>query len=76
MANDPRARPTAQQLRELLTGVQLEAGRSAGPPSSFQGAPFIPPPRPYAGDNTPTVRAPIKQPRRKRLFGLFGVEDR
>lgn len=83
MANDARARPTAEQFRELLTGVQLQPGPSAGPPNafqgpgSFQGLPFIPPPRPYgAGDNTPTVHAPIKQPRRKRLFGLFGVQDR
>jgi serine/threonine protein kinase len=77
MANDARARPTAEQFRELLTGVQLGPGPSAGPPSSFEGLPFIPPPRPYeVGDNTPTVHAPLKQPRRKRLFGLFGVQDR
>jgi serine/threonine protein kinase len=77
MANDARSRPTAEQLRELLTGVQLGPGRSAGPSSPFPGVSFVPPPRPYdTGDNTPTVHAPIKQPRRKRLFGLFGVQDR
>jgi serine/threonine protein kinase len=77
MVNDARARPTAEQFRELLTGVQLGPGQPAGPPSSFQGPAFIPPPRPYdMGDNTPTVHAPLKQPRRKRLFGLFGIQDR
>jgi hypothetical protein len=60
----------------LLTGVQLGPGPSDGPPSAYRGPAFIPPPRPYDPDDTPTVHAPLKQPRRKRLFGLFGVEDR
>jgi serine/threonine protein kinase len=81
MANDPRARPTAEQLRELLTGVQLRPNGSGGPPSAYQAPAFIPPPRPVPpspGDDTPTVRGPrLGQPaRKKRLFGLFGVEDR
>jgi serine/threonine protein kinase len=79
MANDPRARPTAEQLRELLTGIQLAPNGSAGPPSAYQAPAFIPPPRPVPpalGDDTPTVRGPHGQPRKKRLFGLFGIEDR
>jgi serine/threonine protein kinase len=77
MANDPNARPTAEQLRELLTGVRLEPGHPAGPPSSYHAPAFIPPPRPvppFANDDTPTAR--FEKPRKKRRFGLFGVEDR
>jgi serine/threonine protein kinase len=79
MANDPRARPTAEQLRELLTGVQLTRGGPAGPPSAYQAPAFIPPPRPMPptpGDDTPTVHSPVKRARKKWLFGLLGIEDR
>ena len=80
MANDPRSRPTAEQLRELLTGVQLTRGGPAGPPSAYQAPAFIPPPRPMPpttpGDDTPTVHAPVKRGRRRWLFGLLGIEDR
>jgi serine/threonine protein kinase len=79
MANDPASRPTAEQLRELLIGVQLPS--PPGPPPTFQshGSTFIPPPRmtPVApGDDTPTVHAPLKQPKKKRFFGLLGIQDR
>jgi serine/threonine protein kinase len=75
MANEPGARPTAEQLRELLTGVQLGSGGGPGsPPSAFHAPAFIPPPRPTPPDpcdDTPTVRRPLDQPSRRRLFGLF-----
>lgn len=66
MANDPRSRPTAEQLRDLLTKVDLS-----------RGAPSVPPPRtgPLA-DDTPTVRSPLKPPRKKWLFGLLGIQHR
>jgi len=66
IANDPAARPTAEQLRDLLTGVQL------GGPSSC----FVPPPRLTGGDDTPTVHTVPDPPRRKRFFGLLRVQHR
>jgi serine/threonine protein kinase len=64
MHNDPRARPTAEQLRGLLDRVQVN------PPAP----PFIPPPRFAAADNTPTVHT--KPARKKWFFGLLGIQDR
>ena len=79
MANDPASRPTAEQLRELLGGVQLAP--PPGPPAAFQShaSSFVPPPRsmPVApGDDTPTVHSPLKQSKKKWLFGLLRIEDR
>ena len=65
MANDPAARPTAEQLRDLLTKIDLEPG---GPP--------VPPQRWSPGDDTPTVRAQFKPAKKKWLFGLLGIQDR
>jgi eukaryotic-like serine/threonine-protein kinase len=87
MANDPRARPTAEQLRELLTGLQLNTNGRSGPPTLYRSAAFVPPqytqPRPVPpvsptldrSDETPTVHTNPKRPRGKRkwLFGGFGV---
>jgi serine/threonine protein kinase len=67
MANDPASRPTADQLRDLLTKVELDG------PSGGTG---VPPPRLGLGDDTPTVRSPLKPARKKWLFGLLGVQDR
>ena len=64
MANDPGSRPTARQLRDMLTAVQLE------PPSGS-----VPPPRHAPGDDTPTVRT-ARQPKKKWLFGLLGIQNR
>ena len=66
MANDPASRPTAQQLGDLLTKVDLEG----------RGGPFVPPPRYVNGDDTPTVRHQLKPPKKKWLFGLLGIQDR
>jgi serine/threonine protein kinase len=88
MANDPRARPTAEQLREMLSGLRLDANGRYGPPPPYRSSTFVPPqftqPRPVPpvgptlnpGDETPTVHTESpKQPRGKRkwLFGGFGV---
>jgi serine/threonine protein kinase len=88
MANDPRARPTAEQLRELLTGLQLGSNGRSAPPTLYRSSTFVPPqytqPRPVPpvsptrdpSDETPTVHTDgPKQHRGKRkwLFGGFGV---
>jgi len=65
MANDPASRPTAEQLRDLLTKIDPEPG---GPP--------VPPPRWSPGDDTPTVRAQLKPVKKKWLFGLLGIQNR
>ena len=85
MANDPRARPTAEQLRELLTGLHLDQGNHHGPPTVYRSATFVPPrpstldPRPLpptsptrspGHDETPTVHTQgRKRGRRKWPFG-------
>jgi serine/threonine protein kinase len=67
MANDPASRPTAEQLRDLLTQVDMD--RPAPPP--------VPPPRTGSrGDDTPTVRSQLKPARKKWLFGLLGIQHR
>jgi len=63
MANDPASRPTAQQLLDLLTKVDLDPG-----------TPAVPPPRHGMGDDTPTVRSPLKP--RKKWLGLLGIQHR
>lgn len=67
MANDPGERPSAEELRTLLTDLRLD-----GPPPPS----FVPPPRYSTGDETPTVRTSMKPSMRKRIFGLLGIEDR
>jgi serine/threonine protein kinase len=63
MANDPRDRPTAEQLRDMLAGLHLAPG--AAPP---------PPPAVYrsasSGDDTPTVNTTGngKRARKRWLF--------
>jgi hypothetical protein len=65
MANDPASRPTAEQLRDLLTKIDLD-----------KTGPIVPPPRWTPGDDTPTVRAQFKPHKKKWLFGLLGIQDR
>jgi serine/threonine protein kinase len=68
MANEPRARPTAEQLRELLNGLHIDAGETQRAPTVYRSSTFVPPrpvqPRPVPpvtptthtqGDETPTV---------------------
>jgi tRNA A-37 threonylcarbamoyl transferase component Bud32 len=58
MANDPRARPTAEQLRELLTGLHLRAPGQQPPPTVYRASTFQPPaPRPMSSD--PRPRPPV-----------------
>ena len=42
MANEPRARPTAEQLRELLAGLHLGPGHQT-PPTIYRASTFQPP---------------------------------
>jgi serine/threonine protein kinase len=68
MANDPAARPTAEQLRDLLADLQLRPSRSgrttpaAAPPGSAG--------TPRAQDETPTVVT--EEPRRAKRRWPFG----
>jgi len=85
MANDPRARPTAEQLRELLGGLHLGPTGQQAPPTIYRSSTFIAPePRPvppvsptrdvHGPDETPTVHTKGgKRGKRRWLFGGFGV---
>jgi serine/threonine protein kinase len=67
MANEPRARPTAEQLREMLNGLHIDAGETQRAATVYRSSTFVPPrpvpPRPVPpvlpthtqGDETPTV---------------------
>jgi eukaryotic-like serine/threonine-protein kinase len=78
MANEPRARPTAEQLREMLNGLHLAPGGPPPPPPtvyrsthSFGTPRPIPPTSQTQGDETPTVHTERKK--RKWFLGGFGV---
>jgi tRNA A-37 threonylcarbamoyl transferase component Bud32 len=85
MANDPRARPTAEQLREMLGGLHLGVGGKQAPPTVYRSSTFMTPdPRPvppvsptrevHGADETPTVHTEgRKRGKRRWLFGGFGV---
>ncbi len=79
MANESRARPTAEQLRELLSGLQLGSAAHLSPPTVYRSSTFtpprpVPPVTPTRGDETPTVNTDgARRSRRKWLFGGFGV---
>ncbi|GIE05882.1 hypothetical protein Adu01nite_72320 [Paractinoplanes durhamensis] len=66
MDNDPAARPTAEQLRDLLTKVDVEGTTR----------PYVPPPRYGGSDDTPTVRHQLKQSKKRWFLGLLGIEHR
>ncbi|MFB9691517.1 serine/threonine-protein kinase [Amorphoplanes digitatis] len=62
MANDPRARPTAAQLRELLTGLHLGPAGGQPAPTIYRASTFQPPvPRPMPLD--PRPRPPVSPTR-------------
>jgi serine/threonine protein kinase len=68
MANDPGDRPTAEQLRAMLSGLRLGAGESPRPPTIYRSAPMTPAQK--AGDETPTVSTPSgRRFRRRWRFG-------
>jgi serine/threonine protein kinase len=78
MTNDPRARPTAEQLREMLSGLHLTPGGQPPPPPtvyrsthSFSEPRPIPPAGQTQPDETPTVHTERKK--RKWFLGGFGV---
>jgi serine/threonine protein kinase len=89
MANEPLARPSAEQLREMLAGLQLGtpgAGPGGtGPASAYRagtfGTPRPTPPVshtrdfPPPGDDTPTVHTadPRRGRKRRWFFGGFGA---
>ncbi|WP_344934862.1 serine/threonine-protein kinase [Actinoplanes nipponensis] len=54
MANDPRARPSAEQLRELLGGLHLGPDGRQAPPTVYRASTFrAPDPRPRSHDPRP-----------------------
>jgi serine/threonine protein kinase len=67
MDNDPASRPTAEQLCDLLTKVDLDGGPAR---------PQVPPPRYGVGDDTPTVRHQLKQSKKRWFLGLLGIQNR
>jgi serine/threonine protein kinase len=78
MTNDPRARPTAEQLREMLNGLHLAPGGQPPPPPtvyrsthSFSEPRPVPPTSQTQPDETPTVHTQRKK--RKWFLGGFGV---
>jgi eukaryotic-like serine/threonine-protein kinase len=86
MANEPRARPSAVQLCEMLSAVPIGntgASMSGGPVNVYRSGtyrtPQLHPPAsptrdlPGPADDTPTVRTDRKRGRRKWLFGGFGA---
>jgi serine/threonine protein kinase len=78
MANDPKDRPTAEQLHELLTGLHLGPSVPAPPPTVYQSTAFIPPrnPRPVPpvthtqADETPTVHTTNGKPAKTSRWRL------
>jgi serine/threonine protein kinase len=62
MANDPRARPTAEQLREMLTGLHLAPGGHQAPPTVYRASTFQPP-GPRAMPNDPRPVPPVSPTR-------------
>jgi eukaryotic-like serine/threonine-protein kinase len=65
MANDPRDRPTAEQLRDMLAGLHLAPGSAPPPPPTvYRSA--------SSGDNTPTVNTTGNGKRTKRRWFLGG----
>jgi serine/threonine protein kinase len=78
MANEPRARPTAEQLRELLTGLQLNPKPPQVPPAVYRSSTFVPPRpmppvSPTPADETPTVQTDGDKRAKRKWFGGFGV---
>lgn len=77
MVNDPGARPSAAELRDLLAGVSFDgtgdgpAGPTAGGPSGLSpaGSSAPPAPRPPVEDAHPTVPSPVRRRRRWFLGG-------
>lgn len=82
MANDPQARPSAAELRDLLAGVSVDGagdgpagpnpgGHSGLPPAGYPGpaSPARPAPRRPVEDSHPTVPSPVRRRRRWFLGG-------
>ncbi|WP_232234528.1 serine/threonine-protein kinase [Actinoplanes sp. N902-109] len=56
MANEPRARPTAEQLHDLLAGLKLDPPPGAAP-TVYRSSTFVPPvPRPQQPSPSPRPR--------------------
>ncbi|GAA0811732.1 serine/threonine-protein kinase [Spirilliplanes yamanashiensis] len=85
MANEPRARPSAAQLCEMLGSLPLgtNAPTSGAPANVYRSSTFrtpqlhppVSPTRDLPGpaDDTPTVHTARKRGKRKWLFGGFGA---
>ena len=59
MANDPRDRPTAEQLRDMLAGLHLTPTSHASP-NVYRSSSFVPPsPRPHHSSPPPRPVPPV-----------------
>ncbi len=88
MANEPAARPTAEQMREMLTTLYLPNTNPTPPPTIYRSSTFVPPSRPSPpspprlvppatpthGDETPTVATErsTEVSKRARKKWMFG----
>jgi tRNA A-37 threonylcarbamoyl transferase component Bud32 len=69
MANDPRARPTAEQLREMLGGLHLGPGGHQVPPTVYRASTFQPP------DARPAPRDPRPVPPVSQTREVHGADE-
>jgi hypothetical protein len=84
MANEPAARPTAEQMREMLSSLHLPNTNPVPPPTIYRSSTFVPPSRPSppspprlvppvtpttSPDDTPTVSTDGKRAKKKWMFG-------
>jgi serine/threonine protein kinase len=88
MANEPAARPTAEQMRDMLSTLYLPNPSPAPPPTIYRSSTFVPPSRPSppsppyqtsqprpTQDDTPTVSTDDRSTevaRRGKKKWLFG----
>ncbi len=84
MANEPAARPTAEQLGGMLSALYLPDASPAPPATIYRSSTFVPPSRPSppppphlvppvtptrSADDTPTISTDAKRVKKRWMFG-------
>jgi tRNA A-37 threonylcarbamoyl transferase component Bud32 len=67
MANEPKARPSAEQLREMLGGLHLGPGGQQGPPTIYRSSTFVPPASPRPPGPDPRLTPPVSPTRETHI---------